>query len=716
MVLVDFAYHRWLEVFFPLAAPLSFVDDWQLVTCRAEFIEGAKQCLDRFLQAVDLQLDTRKTYTWSVSNTGRHQLQAAGNTVAQSGKNLGAHVQMSRRHTNAFQVARIQSLGAAWSKLRLSACSYPTKIRALRVAAWPKALHAIAATTLSDALFHSLRTSAMKGICADGAGCNAFVHMGLVEDSLTDPHFWAICNTFRFVRDCGLCRDVESTLVLLAYGQVNIPSNSITQTLLVRIQRLGWHVHETGQLQDVFGSFSLFDTSLSELLFRAAWAWQYYVAQQVSHRPGFVGLQYVDVPATRRWLAKLSLSDRLLMHKVLNGSHITEDCISHCHGGSDRCPFCDCVDSRFHRFWECTHFAEQRSGVPSDVWQLVPGLPEVTSSYGWAMRPSTLFQWYERLAQIPSPPVCPAFTWDQECHLFTDGSCLNQAWSSARVAAVVWASRSCDDQAQVLDAGPLPGIMQSSYRAEIFAVLRALEAAREVRGCLFLWSDCSGVVKRVRRMLKGFSPRANSAHSDLWMQVFCALQVFRPGQVQITEVRAHQTETDPSTFLETWSALNNAFADSAAKRAQWMRPASFWEFYKVHLNRLQASESVTHHVQRVILQVSRRAVQSRDEAAHEVDEVSVALNTRKPIVWGPFLDTDDFACYNCAFSRPPLAPPRRPSPSCGSESSPADRDGDTDSTASECSRQGSPGSEKRLRKKRKNINLRKMNEQIPVLV
>eukprot|EP00435_Cladocopium_sp_Y103_P042710 s112_g11.t2 len=588
MVIIDFAYHRWMEVYFPLAAPLSFVDDWQIVTCQAAFVAGAKASLDKFLQGVDLQLDSKKTYTWSVSTGtgGRQQLRAAGHSVAVSGKNLGAHVQLTRQHTNATQVTRIASLNTTWPKLRLSACAYPTKVRALRVAAWPKGLHAIAATTISESLFHPMRTGAMKGLHADGAGCNAFVHLGLVEDSITDPHFWAICNTIRFVRDCGLQSDVETTLAKLTHGELQVPSNSITNTLLVRLQKLGWHITPAGRLQDVFGEFSLFQSSMSELSMRAQWSWLRYVAQQVAHRPGFQGLEHADVIATRAWLRTLSLSDRLLMHKVLNGTHITEDCISHCHGGTTQCPFCQSVDSRFHRFWVCDFFGHCRADVPSDVLALLATVPEFASCYGWSLRPSTFQQWYACLSALPEPDEIPEFEWMEECHLFTDGSCLNQAWPDARVAswAVVWASRGSEELAQVLDAGPLPGICQSAYRAEIFAVLRALLAARGVVGQIFLWTDCRGVVRRLRKILHGCMPRANSAHFDLWIRVFEACQAFRPDQVMVTEVRSHQNLEQVGSVLEFWCAQHNAYVDSAAKHAQWRRPASFWTFYAMHFS------------------------------------------------------------------------------------------------------------------------------------
>ena len=84
-----------------------------------------------------------------------------------------------------------------WPRLRLSASGYRTKVRALLVAAWPRALHAVAATAVGDAVVHSLRTGAVKGLGADGAGCNAWLQLGMIENPLVDPGFWSIVQTIR---------------------------------------------------------------------------------------------------------------------------------------------------------------------------------------------------------------------------------------------------------------------------------------------------------------------------------------------------------------------------------------------------------------------------------------------------------------------------------------------------------------------------------------
>ena len=615
MLLLDFTLHKWFQVFFPLCTPISYVDDWQLLCPHSTLLTGAKQCLDRFLHAVDLQLDEKKTHAWSLTTEGRQCLRQNGFTVVLGSKNLGAHVQYARKHTNASLLTRVASMPELWSRLRLSACRYGTKIRAILVAAWPRALHAVASTTLSDAAFHALRSGAMRGLESDGAGCNSWLHLGLIEHALLDPQFWAIIQTLRCARECGDRPRVCSALTALAYEPETLPSNSITATLLVRLQTLGWHVDDQGWLFDQFGKFSLYDSCLAELVLRAQWAWQHVVAQQVSHRPGFRNVQYADFQDTRAFIKQLGPEDRKLFHKCLNGCHITQDGKKYCQETADgTCPYCNCTDSRYHRFWECERFQTERALASPDVFALVPSLPEFTTGYGWSLRPHTLFQWYCMLSQIEVPAETPLGPCSHDLNVFTDGSCLNQAFHTCRVAT--WAVVLADDinpmLTHVLTSGPLPGMLQSSYRAEIFAIWKALRCTSRQTCRIHLWTDCGAVVRRFSRLLVGHEPKMNSAHADLWLLVFHELQNFTVGQVSITKVTAHQSVARANTLLEEWCFTHNSYADQAANLAQWRRPDSFWTFFAQHVNATCACQKISRDIQNVLLAISRAAIRDKD--------------------------------------------------------------------------------------------------------
>ena len=270
----------------------------------------------------------------------------------------------------------------------------------------------------------------------------------------------------------------------------------------------------------------------------------------------------------------------------------------------------------------CEHFSHARVGVSHDVWQLVPTLPDYLTCYGWSLRSVTLHRWFARLAQISVPACVPVQDLGRDVHLFTDGSCLNPGFPNCRVAswAVVMAGFLHMADASVVASGPLPGVLQSSYRAEIFAVWQALLAARMQTGRIFIWSDCSAVVRRLGRLLAGGEPKPNSAHSDLWGCMYDTIGDFQPGQIVLRKVVAHQNTLHAISPLDEWCIAQNSFADAAAACAQWQRPAEFWTWYAHHVNSVCACRDISRQVQQVLLAVSRAAVSDDglcDENARE---------------------------------------------------------------------------------------------------
>ena len=614
MVVIDACFHKWMQVFFPLCTPISFVDDWQLLTCNPALLAGAVQAMNRFADAVDLHLDARKAYVWTIDPEGRKHLRQQGFHVLLGAKNLGAHVQLARKHTNAALQDRVLGMQKVWPRLRLSACPVKMKVRALVTAAWPRALHAVAATQLADAAFHRLRTGAIKGLGYDQAGANAWIQLGMIESTFADPQCWAILETIRCVRDCGDNHHVRKTLVQLVEGDDAPPANSFTMTLLARLQTLGWHVLPDGRVCDLFGPFCLFDTSLAEIKHRIQWSWQSVVAQKVSHRQGLADFVHVDAAHTRQWLESLSYDSQELFKKCLSGCHITQDSKQYCQeGGSDQCPYCASTDSRFHRFWVCERFDAERTGVPEDVFQLIATAPEVLTCYGWSLRAHTAHTWSQTLHMISPTPQVVLQHVDSDIHLFTDGSCINQQVPEYRIASWAVVRAQPDSLAgEVLDAGPLPGMLQSAYRAEVYAVLRALQVCRMHGVGVFIWTDCNAVVVRLRRLLRGGTVKPNSAHADLWTAIARCLEDCE-GRVTITKVAAHQSSHQVFGPLEEWSAHYNHLADRAAVLAQQKRPEGFWQFYDVHVRATCASQELSRAVQKVLLAISRAAVQDQDQ-------------------------------------------------------------------------------------------------------
>ena len=349
MMVVDILFHMWMTHFFPLCQPLSYVDDWQVLLTNPALMGSVFQCVENFTGSLDLLLDQRKKITWSVCRDGRQSLRAQDLHLVSNCRNLGAHVQLTRQHTNASLMERVVGIAPMWTKLRLSASGYAQKTRAIRCSAWPRALHGVAAVTLSSQTFATLRSGAMKGLRAEASGANPMVQLGLIEALDLDPLGWIILQTFRLTRDCGTPDRVEQVLADIVAGETAVPPNSITHTLCTRIQTLGWHIDGRGCIHDMLCPFSLFGISFAELLYRVALQWPHFVASHTAHRQCFQGLAESDPLDTRVWLNKLDVADQALFRKVLNGTHITQDGKVHCQeASSDICPFCQCTDSRYH--------------------------------------------------------------------------------------------------------------------------------------------------------------------------------------------------------------------------------------------------------------------------------------------------------------------------------------------------------------------------------
>ena len=103
--------------------------------------------------------------------------------------------------------------------------------------------------------------------------------------------------------------------------------------------------------------------------------------------------------------------------------------------------------------------------------------------------------------------------------VWTDGS--GRYPTDPRLRACTWAVHGGSGHPEKWLAGILPGRVQTSFRAELFAVVRAIQATV---GSLEIVSDCAGVVESGTRYLKGKKVSAKASHADLWIVLQLAAQ------------------------------------------------------------------------------------------------------------------------------------------------------------------------------------------------
>ena len=647
MLLVNMLFHHWVSSQCPASIPLSYVDDWQVLTTKVAETIDIMQSVEQFTSKVDLLLDRQKTYAWSTDPKCRHSFKQHQVHSRNQARSLGAQMQYTKAHRAKVIHDRILDVQQLWPKLRSSLSPYFLKVRVLSRAAWPRGLHAISATCLGNTAFKTLRAGAMKGLDANGSGCSSWIHLGLIESPEADPQFWALRETLRCVRLCQNEAQVEMLLDLAVQQVPGIPRGGPTSALINRMNFVGWTVHSGALVSDRFGTFSLFATSFQEVMFRAAESWKQVVADKMAGRKCFEGLHQADPASTRRFLATLPVQDQALYRKVLNGAAFTNDILYHfSESGSTSCKFCGAPDSRTHRFWFCPAFQGERKDLPLGFIEALDQLPSCLTQAGWAIQSHTQEQWWQYLLTVqhgPPRPMQPEWPDEQGwVDVFTDGSCFLPtrenvrfaSWSACRASPNVEMAAS-----EVIAAGALPGLIQSAFRAELYAVFQSISWAVQ-SGCkLRLWTDCQGVVTKLQKMIGGqWKPQANARHADLWEQIFELLVQLGPGACIITKVAAHQSVSSANTPIESWAYLHNSLADRAACLANLCRPETFWSFHQEHLTAVDNIQILNDRVHRLILAVSKRAIVRDIIDQSDGSMVREATETTPPTANGPSAD------------------------------------------------------------------------------
>ena len=627
MLLMDDVMHRFVAAQYPKLRVLSFVDNWDFMTWDPDAACTQLDALLAFAKMADLTVDRKKTYAWSTDPAVRMKLRGHGLPVLPFAKDLGAHIAFTKQRTNKSATSRMEDLLDFWDQLKRSRAAYKAKLRAIRTVAWPRGLFAVESAPVSQSLWLTQRRRAVKALQMDKAGVNPLLLLGLVECH-ADPEFVAIVKTVAETRlQCPL--DFWASEVFpAASGLLRSPASSPVSVLLERVQTLGFVVHPTGCWEDRIGLFHPGVLNFAELTHRLQWQWDSKVAADLSFRKDFGGLGMVDPTRTRAKLSTLAVEDQMLLRLSLAGGLFTQDAHSHWNDSAGVCKWCGTKDSLQHRYFECPHTEDLRLYHAPLVTTLRADLPDAMVLRSWALLPPTHFAWLRLLDSVPSVvpslgvPLRPS-GWSE---VFTDGSCLWQSEPSCRVAAwgAILAS-SCNrtwnlTHDGVLGAGCLPGLCQTSYRAELYAVGFVLHHAAAGGFRVKIYSDCLGVINRYHQLTAGkVMLKCNSASSDLWAWILQSVDKLGAQHVQLLKTPAHKTIAQARDRKEAWLFWNNQEVDRLAKATNLARDAQFWTLWRQHRQNVLAANFLHDQVVALHVAVAKRSVHS--DEAETLDEV-----------------------------------------------------------------------------------------------
>ena len=197
MLLIDHVFGLWMDFHSRGSLRLlTYVDNIECLTWDPAWSVRQLAMVESFTSAFDLSLDRKKTYLWSTCPRVRQDMRLSGHQVKHFARDVGGHVGYSRQYTNATVQARVRSLGHFGTALRKSLCSFSGKLAAIRVVAWPKALHAVSSAPVGLNVWKKLRRAVTASLGVYRAGMNSSVFTGLVLDSF-DPQLLALIHIVR---------------------------------------------------------------------------------------------------------------------------------------------------------------------------------------------------------------------------------------------------------------------------------------------------------------------------------------------------------------------------------------------------------------------------------------------------------------------------------------------------------------------------------------
>ena len=555
-------------------------------------------------------------------------------------------------------------------------------MRALSAAAWPAALHGVSACPLGV----QLRSEAMKALGLRALGANPAIQLSLVGHAISDPQFFTLLSSFQDAKFLAGKPVIASLLCAASSEGRKVPGPCTL--LLQRANEVGiaWDTARECFL-DPLGPLELWDLSWPEVVQRLVVVWQDWVQQRLARRPTFEGFEDADPHLTACVLSKLPRSARALMRVSLNGTFFTNNALRHA-GQSDHstCDLCGRQDSIRHRLMDCPHFRACRQECNISVEELEVLAP-AQLLHAWAMKPASHHRVKEHLVGLPlTLEAFQPFPDLPEYQVFVDGSCLHPGVAHLRLAswATILALPGFPSTSCPLSDGLVPGLLQSAYRAELCAMISALLFCVSVQRRVFIWSDCLGVVGRVRRFLEGsWVPSQRARHADLW-RVLLPHQEVLAQFCTVCKVTSHLDPDQEVTCGDEWCAYFDNVVDVAADRAQNVRSEAFWDAWRRlgqewERERFVASEVVALHVRVGHLATRSRVNRGDMPLQHlplpdwtgslgtlpEADFRFLALYVRDITAWGALINAEGapvrwissiqlFFSFCIRFRRPPI--------------------------------------------------------------
>ena len=518
-------------------------------------------------------------------------------SVKLDARDLGGHLDTTRRKRNTTLAGRVVGLLAAVLVVMALPLDFAGKLRVLRTKFLPGALHAVEGARISSLLLHRLRSAFVSAVWSRKM---PLAHVGAVLSLLDgppgcDPGFFVVWSRFRLLRRylAYRPREVPRIYALLGLAADGCPGHGPLHLVVESAGVVGfsWDAVSSVWCRPGLPGLSLLAGPYQH--FKAAiWdAWKSKVSFDMCQRQGFRGGPLLDIAGSLQLLhaPHVRERDKALLRGIMVGGVWNGFLLGHARGEIVPCRFCGGFDGDGHLFWECPHppLVQIRENPEfHDLIQMDKGtwprcllwhgwLPALDIGGVWATEPQGMATSVieNHLGGYSGDDLngwsandvwtagVRAGALSANPDVWTDGSLVQDRFSNIRCggagvfafcSGADWFHRSGGHLELLppdLDTGTersmlyfsIPKPLQTVQRAELWGVIAALQASKPVH----LGVDNANVVRHVDRVLAGRKfgrPLELLVDGDLIGLVQRLIDIRGPGTTAISKVKGHAEE------------------------------------------------------------------------------------------------------------------------------------------------------------------------------
>jgi ribonuclease HI len=303
------------------------------------------------------------------------------------------------------------------------------------------------------------------------------------------------------------------------------------------------------------------EKTLYELV-KEAWVW--HICREVQHRKDLADIDGIDHRVMLQARNKIKPHLLGLIFRLQDGTFVEPAQHAKYDTGKDStCLQCGGQDSVEHRCTTCP----ARNSIYSKHAQILQKWGSFSRAKKIHLLPPHNPHWI-KFKELAGQAEDHVKRWKkqpepEQCHLFTDGSCHGNRHRMYHLASWAVVSASGD---YCVASGSLGGLGQDSDRAELRAVIAAVNYALEVQRDTTIWTDSTFAAEGMVRLLHDIKDVPEGNYENDWIELQ-GLLCQRDVMLQVQHVPGHCQWIHQEVDFQNWAARWNDRADREANMA-----------------------------------------------------------------------------------------------------------------------------------------------------